>query len=136
MAAIGQYRHRVTLVEPTSVPDPDGGYIETWGPLDPPVWDCAIQAASLRDLQRVSGGAVETTATHLVRGRYHPQLSAAARILFRDRTFEVQSVHDREQRQIELECVCRELTSGAEGPTRDAGRPRKGSAHRAGFVAD
>jgi SPP1 family predicted phage head-tail adaptor len=118
MAPIGQYRQRVQVERRTTTPDPDGGYLEVWVPLDPPTWDCAIQAASLRDLQRISGGAVNATATHLVRGRYHAQLAANARILFRDRTFEVQSVHDREQRQIELEVICHELTSGQDQPTR------------------
>ena len=122
MAAIGQYRHRVRLERKTTAPDPDGGYVEAWIPLMPADWDCSIEAASLRDLQRISGGAINATATHLVRGRYHAQLSADVRMLFRDRTFEVQSVHDREQRRMELECICHEITSGQDQPTRAPAR--------------
>jgi SPP1 family predicted phage head-tail adaptor len=131
--ALGEYRHRVQVERKTSTPDPDGGYLEVWLPLDPPTWDCAIQAASLRDLQRISGGTVNATATHVLRGRYHAQLSADARILFRDRTFEVQSVHDREQRQMFLEVICHELTSGQDQPTRQVAgfttRPAKEHPH-------
>jgi head-tail adaptor len=118
MAAIGEYRHRVQVERKTTAPDPDGGYLEVWVPLDPPDWHCSIQAASLRDLQRISGGAINATATHLLRGPYHAQLAANARIRFGDRTFDVQSVHDRDQRQIELEVICHELTSGQDQPTR------------------
>lgn len=139
MAAIGQYRHLVSLVQagpPT--PDPDGGWIDTWVPLDPPTWHCSIEAASLRDLQRISGGAISATATHLLRGRYHAQLSAKARVQFRDRMFEVQSVHDREQRQMELEVVCAEVTTTAPGPTRATTTTERTTEERpdAGLPAD
>ena len=118
MTAVGVFRHVVRLVtQGPPVQDEGGGWVESWVPLNPPIWHCAITAASLRDLQRVSGGTVSTTATHLVRGRYHPQLSAKARLLFGDRTFEVQTVHDVEQRRIELEVVCAETTTTAAGPT-------------------
>lgn len=113
MTAIGQYRHRVNVEAPGQpVPDGDGGWIETWVPLVPPVWDCAIEIASAKDLEQVTGGAVITTATHFLRGRYHPQLSIVARIKFEDRVFEIQSVHDRDQRRIEIWVLAREILSG------------------------
>ena len=115
---LGQFRHVVQLVQPgPPVQTEGGGWTDAWIPLNPPVWHCAIQAASLRDLQRISGGTVSTTATHLVRGRYHAQLSAKVRMLFRDRSFDVQSVHDVDQRQVEVECICAETTTAATGPT-------------------
>jgi head-tail adaptor len=106
---VGQYRHLVSLVQPgPPTPDPDGGWGETWVPLTPSTWHCAIQAASLRDLQRLSGGLLSTTATHVLRGRYHAQLTRAARIQFGDRVFDVESVHDLEERQIEHEVIAHE----------------------------
>jgi head-tail adaptor len=117
---IGQFRHVVTLLVPgvPATPDPDGGWGgDPWVPLSPSTWHCSIEAASARDLQRLSGGTISSTATHLVRGRYHPQLSAQARIQFGARLFDVQSVHDLEQRQIEVECICAEVTTTAGGPT-------------------
>jgi head-tail adaptor len=108
--AIGQFRHVVSLVVPgASTPDPDGGWGgEAWVPLDPPTWHCSIQAASLRDLQRLSGGVLSTTATHVLRGRYHPQLTRNARIQFGNRVFDVESVHDQDERRIEVEVIAHE----------------------------
>ena len=119
---IGDFRHLVDLVEPgPPQQDAGGGWIDTWVALDPPQWYCSIQAASLRDLQRISGGTVSATATHLLRGHYHPQLSAKARIVFRDRTFDVQSVHDVDQRQLTVEVICAESTTLADAPTATSG---------------
>jgi head-tail adaptor len=107
----------VTLEAPgTPVPDPAGGFREVWAPLVPATWHCSIQAASLRDLERITGGAISSEATHVLRGRYHPGISTAARIRFGARLFEIQTVHDRDQRQIELVLICHEMTTGATGP--------------------
>ena len=103
------YRHVVTLdTAGDPVLDDAGGYTEAAVPLTPATWHCSIAAATARDLERVGGGVVSATATHILRGRYHAQLSEAARIHFGDRTFDVESVHDRDERQIELEVIARE----------------------------
>jgi Concanavalin A-like lectin/glucanases superfamily/Phage head-tail joining protein len=82
MTAIGEYRHRVTLGNPGNpVPDGDGGYTETFAPLDPPEWDCSIQAASTRDLESIGAGTVLSQATHLLKGRYHPGITTESRVL-------------------------------------------------------
>lgn len=121
MSAIGQYRHRVTLEAPgPPVPDPSGGYTEAYTPLDPPAWDCAIEIAGARDLELVTGGAVVTESTHLLRGRYHPGIGPTTRIHFGARVFEVQFSRDRDQRQIELLVLARELLPAEAGPTRTA----------------
>jgi head-tail adaptor len=117
--AIGQFRHVVSLLQPgAGTPDPDGGWGgDAWDPLDPPTWHCSIQAASLRDLQRLSGGVLSTTATHVLRGRYHPQLTRTARIYFGTRVFDVESVHDQDERRIEVEVIAHEqLGEQAPGP--------------------
>jgi len=110
MTAIGQYRHRVRLEEPGD-PEPDdaGGYRTVPRPLTPPVWDCRIEAATPHDLERVAGGVISATATHILRGRYHAGITNATRIRFRERLFDVESVHDREERRRELEVVCHEV---------------------------
>lgn len=107
---IGAFRHFVTL-DTAGTPQPDGagGYTEPPIPLTPATWFCSIQAASARDLERVGVGAISATATHILRGRYHAQLTNAARVHFGDRTFAVESVHDRDERRIELEVIAREL---------------------------
>jgi len=103
------YRHVVTL-DTAGAPalDDAGGYTEPPIALVPATWHCSIAAATARDLERVAGGVVSATATHILRGRYHAQLSEAARITFGDRVFDVESVHDRDERQTELEVIARE----------------------------
>jgi len=137
MAGIGEYVHLVSLTKAGPTPDdPEGGYDETWIPLDPPTWYCAIREASARDLERISGGLTTQTATHLLRGRYHPQLGEDCRITFRGRVFEVSSVHDPDQQQIDVDVIAREVTTGTDGPTR--GRQRRFDQGKAdgGAIAD
>lgn len=113
MRAIGQLRHRVTLAtagEP--VPDGYGGYTDTLLALDPAIWDCSIQPATLSDMQRIVGGTPQATATHLIRGRYHPGITVETRITtWKGQAFEVQSVQNDEQRDWSLTLVCAEIVN-------------------------
>jgi head-tail adaptor len=110
MPALGQYRHRVALAAPGEpVPDPDGGYAETFTPLDPPEWDCSIQQASARTLEALGAGSLVAQATHLVRGRYHPGITTQTRITFGARALNVLYVANRDERNIETDLVCSEL---------------------------
>lgn len=123
MAAVGVYRHRIGLANPgKAIPDGDGGYTEVWTPLDPPQVDASIQAASSMDLERLTGGSVLTTATHLVRLRFHPQVTTATRITFGARTFEVQSAQNVDERDVALLLICVELKAH-EPPPVIAARP-------------
>jgi len=85
---IGAYRHVVTLDDPA-------------GPLDPPEWACAIQSAGAQ----VGEGIV----AQQLRGRFHPGITLETRVHFGPRTFQVQSVTDVEERQIELILLCAEV---------------------------
>jgi len=110
MSGIGDFVHLVSLAKAGPTPDdPEGGYDRTWIALDPPTWYCSISAASARDLEQISGGLYAATATHLIRGRYHPQLAPDCRITFRDRVFEVASVQNQDQQQDLLLVVATEL---------------------------
>ena len=107
MPAIGTYRHLVTLENPgTAVPDGDGGYTQQWTPLDPPTWHVSITPATVRDLERVQAGTVASTATHLVRGRHHPQITTETRLLFNGRRLNVIFVGNPEERDLFTDCVC------------------------------
>jgi hypothetical protein len=64
----------------TPIPDGLGGWREAWTPLDPPVWWCAIENANARNIERVIAKTVEASATHLLRGDYHPGLTTLCRI--------------------------------------------------------
>ena len=128
MSAIGQYRHKVRPETPGApVPDGDGGFTENWQPLDPPEWDCSIEAATVRDLERMVAGAVQATATHLVRGRYHPGINVDTRLVFGSRRLLVQYVNDVDERQIALVLVCAEELTRHENGTRNT-RARRATA--------
>src|SRR5262252_5553086 len=103
MPAIGQYRHVVTLENPGDpIPDGDGGYIETWAPLDPASWHCSITPATVRPriAEWIASGTVLAKATHLVRGRYHAGITIETRVLFRGRRLNVIYVGNSDERDI------------------------------------
>lgn len=111
MSGIGEYVHLVSVATagPTT-DDPEGGFVETWVPLDPPAWYCSIVPATLDNLERISGGGLTATATHVLRGRYHPQLSADCRITFGARILSVSSVHDPDNTRAALTVIAHEVT--------------------------
>lgn len=83
----GALRHLVTL----DVPNGSNGYL----PLDPADWRCA------------SLGEPSGTATFV--GRFHPGITTATRIHFKGRTFHVDTITVREDRDRELILNCREV---------------------------
>jgi hypothetical protein len=83
----GALRHLVTL----DVPNGSAGYL----PLDPPTWYCAI---------RTEGADLATLA-----GRYHPGITTATRVHVKGRTFHVDEIINREERDVELLLLCREV---------------------------
>jgi len=107
---IGTLRHLVTLEAPgTAVADGDGGYTQVYTALTPPkVW-ASIEPATARDLERVAAGTVISTATHVIRCRYHAGIDTQTRIRFNDRTFSVTGVQNIEERNRELEIVAVEI---------------------------
>jgi head-tail adaptor len=114
MPPIASYRHRVTVQNPgPPVADGQGGYTEGWNDAVPPVLDVSITPATARDLERIAAGTVLTQATHLIRGRYHPQISTASHLLFGARVFAVIYVGNPEERNTEIVLVCAELLTPA-----------------------
>jgi head-tail adaptor len=110
----GMHAQLVTLDQPGDpVPDGLGGYTEGYTPLVPATWYCASQAATARDLERQIAGTVQATATHLVRGAYHPGITTETRLQFEGRTFEVQSVQNVDERDVESVLVCAEIKYGS-----------------------
>lgn len=110
--AIGAFRHRVTLDEPGDpISDPDGGWLPTWAPLDPPTWDCAIEppTARVRAMEGSGGGSVIAQATHLLTGRYHPGITTQTRITFKGRTFNALHVINVDERDTHTELLAAEV---------------------------
>ena len=108
---IGTYRHRVTLDNPgPAVPDGAGGFTATSVPLDPAVWDCSIVPATASDVEAIGGGTVTASASHVVRGRYHPGITSQTRVRFGSgRTLNVVGVANRAERNIETVLMCAEV---------------------------
>jgi hypothetical protein len=77
----GALRHHVTL----DVPDgATGGYT----PLNPPDWWCAVLS--------------ENPGQATLVGRFHPGITTATRVHFKGRTFHVDGIVNREERDAEL----------------------------------
>jgi SPP1 family predicted phage head-tail adaptor len=107
--AIGDRPHRVTLQNPgPPVSDGDGGFTQSWTDLVPPALYVRIEVATAVALERIAAGTVIATATHLMRGPYHPQVTTLTRIQFGGRVFQVAAAVDREQRQQDMVIVCQE----------------------------
>ena len=106
---IGGTRHIVRFENPGDpVPDGDGGFIEGWTPTDPPSWPMSIRPASTRDLESVASGTVVAQATHILTGRYHPQVTTESRVRFKDRLFEISDLSNIDETDLEMQLFCKE----------------------------
>lgn len=107
---IGALRHLVTLEGPgTAVPDGRGGYTQVPTPLSPSqVW-AEIKPATARDLERRMASTVQSTASHIVTMRYHPQVNTTTRITFGTRVFNVTGVQNIDERNVELVIAVEEV---------------------------
>ena len=110
MQGIGAHRHKVTVQNPGQPqPDGDGGFTEGWADAVPAQLDVSITPASARDLERYTAGTTFTSATHMVRGRWHPQITTASRLLFQGRALLVVFVSNPEERSREVILICAEV---------------------------
>lgn len=106
----GGLRHLVSLEAPdTTAMSPDASYTQTWAPLDPPTWYCAIAPATSGAMERLGAGTTSSQATHILTGRHHPGLTTQARVLFEGRTLNVLFVSNREERGMQTDLVCGEV---------------------------
>jgi SPP1 family predicted phage head-tail adaptor len=107
---IGSLRHRVTVQNPsTPTPDGDGGFTQTMTDAEI-VW-AEIRPASAHDLERVVGGTVLSSASHLVRMRYRPAITTKSQLLFGSRVFAVTGVQNVDERNVELVIACQEVVA-------------------------
>jgi len=86
---IGSMRQVVTLSAPgVAVPDGDGGFTQTFTPLNPSEWRCAIESASVRASERIFGGTVMAHAAYIMTGRFHSGITTNTRLAWTDRAGE------------------------------------------------
>ena len=108
----GKYRHLVRFQNPgANVPDGEGGFTQSWTDLTPATWYVSIEPASARDLERIAPNTVSSTASHIIKGDFHPQVTTKTRILFGARAFEVTGKQNVEERSIVMELVAVETVA-------------------------
>jgi SPP1 family predicted phage head-tail adaptor len=108
--SVGARPHRVTFQNPgANVPDGDGGWTSGVVPLDPPALSVSIEAASAAALERVAAGTALSSATHILTGPYHPQVTTQTVVLFNGRTLYVRDVKNHDERNQEMTLLCEEL---------------------------
>lgn len=107
---IGACRHYVALVRTQQYSaDGDGGFLDVQLPLTPAHWYCSIEAIGANREKLTAATTVESSATHVLRGRFHPQIDTTTRVLFGSRRLDVQSVQDTDQRQQEMTVLATEI---------------------------
>ena len=106
--AVADYRHVVTVQSFTRTPDGGGGWIEAWTDLDPAQWDVSIVRATVRDLERVGSGTILTTATHIIEGRWRPDITLSSRLMFDGRAFAVTGFDNVQERDRILRLIVEE----------------------------
>jgi Phage head-tail joining protein len=121
---IGRTQYVTLDVAGPPVQTPQGGYTETWLPLEPAAWYCEILPSGT-DTERAIAGTLSATATHELRGRFHPELDVQTRVTLIDRhrggvtrRFMVESVRARGERGVELSAIAHELIDAPAAVTR------------------
>jgi hypothetical protein len=106
--AIGTTRHLVRFENPgPPIPDGEGGFTEGWTPTTPATWYVSIRRATMRDLERFMAGAVLSTASFLVQGRYHPGVTLQSRMIEADGTiYQVTDKANVQERDVEMDLLC------------------------------
>ena len=108
--AVRDRPHRVTLQNPgPAVADGSGETTQSWTDLVPATLMVKIEAASAAVLERVTAGALIASATHIISGPYHPQVTTRTRMLFDGRVFSVKGVDDPEERHVDVVFICVEV---------------------------
>jgi len=84
---IGSLRQSVTLWSPSApVADGDGGFVpQTYTPLDPPSWRCAIGPAAASTDEHHFADTVIAQASYVLTGRYHAGIGVGMRTVWTDR---------------------------------------------------
>jgi head-tail adaptor len=98
---IGAFRHVGMFQALVSVPDGDGGMVDTWTDL-PPAWPIDIRPATVRDLERQTAGTIVATATHVIHGRHRADVTVECRLVFDGRFFLITGIARPFERPIDL----------------------------------
>ena len=106
MIDIGKMKERVTIKSPREVRSRSGETTLNWDTTVATVW-ASVDGLSSRDI--IQAQQANVVATHKIRIRFRDDVSHTHRIIWRDRTMEIASVTERNDRHV-LELLARELT--------------------------
>lgn len=101
---IGRMGHRVTIQKDTKNRDTHGGPVHVWS-------DVATVWASVEPLtgkEILDADQVKANVTHRVRIRSYDGLTPKHRFLFGTRVLNIEVVRDIRERNVEMECLCKE----------------------------
>ena len=103
----GDLKESVVLETPTSTPDGDGGFTESWAALDPSPVFASVLPATAGMMERIVAATVQADATHIVEMRYHAQVTTKTRLTFGSRYLQVRGVQnvDEANEVTRLSCV-------------------------------
>jgi len=101
----GQLRHLVTVKSPTHTADGKGGIATTWGT----VTTCWASVEPLRGREWIESHLENSEVTGRVVMRYKAGIRPDYMVYFGDRTFQIISVINTEERNRELQLMVREL---------------------------
>jgi Phage head-tail joining protein len=107
-------RHRVQVYAAGPVvPDGDGGF--TPSPQDRGEWNVEIRAATTADLERFASGTIIAQASHVLIGRFHPDVTAESVIVRHDygtgvdHTYRVAGVRNVQELGVETIAIVEEV---------------------------
>lgn len=101
----GTMRHQITIQRATVTRDTFGAEVETWEELAT-VW-AAVEPLSGREL--IAAAAATADLSTRVRIRYRVGIKPTDRVVYGDRTLEILTVIDLDERHREMHLMCREV---------------------------
>jgi len=100
----GKYRHRIQLEKPTTIKNSSGEPIKTWQI----VGNRWAGVNPMRSRERFAAQQVNEELTDKVFMRFDSKIDSTYRIIFRNRTLNIDSIINVEERNRELEIICKE----------------------------
>jgi SPP1 family predicted phage head-tail adaptor len=90
-------RHRLTLQAEVMTPDGAGGYVRTWNDVAN-IW---AEIIPFSGRERFFSGKIQAETTHRILLRYRSDITAAHRLMFENRIFNIRAIMNaREQRDV------------------------------------
>lgn len=114
---LGGQRNLINVFNPGApVSDGDGGFTLTYSAAMQPTWWASIERAGQQKAARVFSDTTLSHATHLLQGRFHPQLITKSRVTWTDRssvlhTADVLDVDDVQGRGVETVALVSEIAA-------------------------